>query len=163
MANVIGQDLSMSNGLTNVFINVLVLSGSRLAKTVDEKRLIVWLAEKDQSKVGMGTVGFDIEEMPLNYDNFNKNKTFILEVIQAAKNKLGWETLEYHPNEKMLFPALEKFSKMISHLEAKYILPNALGEWLTAADSDDPVVCGFPKCEKHGVYLSCFGCQVCNN
>lgn len=163
MANVIGRDLSMSNGLTNVFINVLVLSGSRLAKTVDEKRLIVWLAEKDQSKVGMGTVGFDIEEMPWNIDCFEDNKQFLLDVIQSAKNKLGWETLEYHPNEKMLFPVLEKFSKMISRLEAKYILPNALGEWLTAADSDDPVICGFPKCEKHGVLMSCFGCQVCNN
>lgn len=166
MGNTISQNddsFSMSNGLTDVFIKVLVLSGSRLAKTVDEKRLIVWLAEKDQSKVGMGTLGFDIEEMPWNINCFEDNKRFMLNVIQSARNKLGWELLEYSPNEELLFSVLEKFSEMISKLEAKDILPNALGEWLTAADSDDPVMCGFPKCEKHGVYLSCFGCHVCNN
>ena len=55
MANIIwlgaaenSQCIQMSNGLTDVFINVLVLSGSLLAHTSDEKRLIVWLAEKDQ-------------------------------------------------------------------------------------------------------------------
>lgn len=47
--------ISMSNGLTSVFISVLGLSGSRLAQTDDEKRLIVWLLEKDQSAVGIGT------------------------------------------------------------------------------------------------------------
>lgn len=35
--------LSMSNGLTDVFISVLLLSGSQLAKDENEKRLIVWL------------------------------------------------------------------------------------------------------------------------
>ena len=57
MANTIGINskscgrrlLQMSNGLTDVFVNVLVLSGSALAKTVSEKRLIVWLAESDPS------------------------------------------------------------------------------------------------------------------
>ena len=43
--------IQMSNGLTDVFLNVLILSGSALAKTVSEKRLIVWLAEKDQSRI----------------------------------------------------------------------------------------------------------------
>ncbi|MDE6728657.1 MAG: hypothetical protein K2J80_12080, partial [Oscillospiraceae bacterium] len=62
-----GEDsLKMSNGLTAVFIDVITLAGSRIAQTVDEKRLIVWLAEKDQSVVGIGTVGFDIREMPWN-------------------------------------------------------------------------------------------------
>ena len=72
MANTIGINpqscgrelLQMSNGLTDVFVNVLVLSGSALARTVSEKRLIVWLAEKDQSRMGAGTVDFDLWEMP---------------------------------------------------------------------------------------------------
>lgn len=41
--------LSMGNGLTDTLISALLLSGSQLAKTDHEKRLIVWLAEKDQS------------------------------------------------------------------------------------------------------------------
>ena len=53
--------ICMSNMATDVFINVLSLSGSILAETVEEKQLIVWLSEKDQKFAGLGTVGFDIE------------------------------------------------------------------------------------------------------
>lgn len=155
--------ISMSNGLTDVFINVLVLSGSRIAKTDDEKRLIVFLAEKDQSVVGIGTVGFDICEIPWNIDNFSENKAFMLNVIQSAKNKLDWENLDYPPNEEMLFPVLDEFSFLISKINASDIEEGRLEEWIAEAESDDPILCGFPKCEKHGVLLSCFGCQVCNN
>ena len=61
--------IRMSNGATDVFINVLAISGSALAETEQEKRLIVWLSEKDQ-KVGRGTVGFDIVEMPWQKETF---------------------------------------------------------------------------------------------
>ena len=58
MANIIGINpqscgrglLQMSNGLTDVFLNVLILSGSALAKTVSEKRLIVWLQQCGSGK-----------------------------------------------------------------------------------------------------------------
>ena len=166
MSNLIGsnsESFIISNGLTDVFINVLVLSGSRLAETVDEKRLIVWLAEKDQSKVGMGTVGFDIGEMPWNADSFGESKTFLLNVIHGAENRLGWETLDYSPNEEMIFPVLKKFAELISVFSVEDIVRGCLEEWLGAAEEHDPVRCGFPKCEKHGALLSCFGCQICNN
>ncbi len=155
--------ISLSNGLTDVFINVLVLSGSQLAVTEDEKRLVVWLAERDQSKVGMGAVGFDIGEMPWNAENFVDCKSFLLNVIRFAEQRLGWEVLDYPPNEKMFFPILEKFAEMVSALTVNDIMPYILEEWLEAAEPDDPVLCGFPKCEKHGALLGCYGCQVCNN
>ncbi|MDE6580020.1 MAG: hypothetical protein K2K41_05755 [Ruminiclostridium sp.] len=153
----------INNGLTDVFINVLDLSGSNLAQTAEEKRLIVWLAEKDQSKVGMGTVGFDVCEMPWNIEAFKENKTFLLNVIEGAKNKSGWELLEYTPNEELLFPCLDMFAQLISKIGADNIKPEALKEWLEAATSSDPVLLGFPQCPKHGALLSCFGCQICNN
>lgn len=153
----------MSNGLTDVFIDVLILAGSRLAETVDEKRLIVWLAEKDQSKVGMGTVGFDIREMPWNIEHFEESRRFMMKTIELAENKTDWDKLDYAPNEELLFPVLNKFSGMLSKLSAKDIIQNALGEWLGAADKDDPVFLGFPKCVKHGTLLSCYGCHLCNN
>lgn len=170
MANIIwlgaaenSQCIQMSNGLTDVFINVLVLSGSLSAHTADEKRLIVWLAEKDQSKAGMGTVGFDICDMPWNKDTFAENKHFLLNVIEAAKSKTSWKLLDYKPNEKLLFPCLDRFSELISAMDCVNINPAALKEWLAAADSNDPALSGFPKCPKHGALLSCFGCQICNN
>lgn len=157
------NSLKMSNGLTSVFIDVLTLAGSRFAQTVDEKRLIVWLAEKDQSIVGIGTVGFDIREMPWNTENFEVNKRFMLKVIKAAENKTDWDKLDYQPNEEHIFWALKEFAELISKLAVKYVLSNALGEWIMDADSDDPVICGFPKCAKHGTLLTCFGCHICNN
>lgn len=35
--------MRMSNGLTDVFINVLVLSGSGAARTIDEKRILPYM------------------------------------------------------------------------------------------------------------------------
>lgn len=157
------EEIHMSNGLTDVFINVLVLSGSALAVTDDEKRIIVWLAEKDQSSVGMGTVGFDICGLPWNKNAFAGNKRFLLNVIEAAKSKDNWFFLDYEPNEELLFPCLDRFSKLISALECIDIDPMALHKWLSAADASDPVLSDFPKCSKHGALLSCFGCQICNN
>lgn len=166
MSNIISLNsdtLSMSNGLTDVFIDVLTLAGSRLAETVDEKRLIVWLAEKDQSKVGMGTVGFDIREMPWSINRFEESRRFMMKTIELAENRTDWDKLDYAPNEELLFPMLNKFSGMLSKLSAKDIIQNALLEWLDAADKDDPVLLGFPKCGKHGTLLSCYGCHLCNN
>ena len=59
-----GDDsFAMSNGGTDVFINILALSGSVIARTESEKRLMVYLSEKDQI-TGRGCDGFDIVEMP---------------------------------------------------------------------------------------------------
>ena len=166
MSNYIGSESDnfvMSNGLTDVFLNVLILSGTQLATTDDEKRLIVWLAERDQSKRGVGTVGFDLGEMPWNPRNFADSKAFMLNVIRFAEQKTGWDTLDYNPNKEMLFPLLEKFYDMISAFTVNEILPDSLEEWMGAAEEDDPKLCGFPKCEKHDALLCCFGCQICNN
>lgn len=171
MANVIkfhsntkeSSHLIMSNGLTDVFIDVLALSGSQIAHTVDEKRLIVWLSEKDQSKVGGGTIGFDICEMPWNAETFAENKLFLITVVEHAKKKAGWEYLDYSPNETLLFPCLDDFAALLSSMHLADIQPDALTEWLDAAEASDPVSCGFPTCPRHHTLLTLFGCHLCNN
>lgn len=124
-----GQNISMSNGLTSVFISSLGLSGTHLAKTDDEKQIIIWLLEKDQSAVGIGSVGFDVCDMPWNNANFDNIKCFLLNVIEGAKKKIGWEFLDYKPSEELLFPCLDQF------------------------------YC----CKKHSVFLTVFGCHLCND
>ena len=166
MSNYIGSDSDnfvMSNGLTDVFLNVLILSGSQLATSDNEKQLIVWLAERDQSKRGSGTVGFDVGEMPWDPHSFADSKAFMLNVILFAKQQAGWETLGYRPDKEMLFPMLDKFYDMISAFTVNNIMPDVLNEWVGSKEEDDPVLCGFPKCEKHDALLCCFGCQICNN
>ena len=41
------DSMFMSNGCTDVFLTTIGLSGSRLAVTYGEKRLILWLLERD--------------------------------------------------------------------------------------------------------------------
>ena len=88
MSNIISFDgkvvpdddsLVMSNGGTDVFINILALSGAAIARTESEKRLMVYLSEKDQV-IGRGCVGFDIVEMPWDKESFprcKKHNTFL--------------------------------------------------------------------------------------
>lgn len=169
MSNIIRLDssspvdtwLEMQNGLTDVLINTILLSGSFLAKTIDEKRLIVWLAEKDQT-LGSGTVGFDVCNMPWNPDTFYENKAFMLKVVQEAENKLGWEKLDYEPNVELLIPCLKKFSFFIYNIDINSININILKDWLASADEKDPINCNFPCCEKHHTLLTFLGCQLCN-
>jgi len=153
----------MSNGPTSVFITVLGLSGTRLAKTDDEKKLLVWILEKDQSKCGIGTVGFAISEMSWIKENFECQKTFMLEVVKGVKEKLGWETLDYTPKEEIIFPFMDTFSDMIKELKKEDIDENAIEEWEKACEDYEPLYNGYPVCEKHNVLLTIFGCHVCND
>lgn len=156
------DSMKMSNGGTDVFINILALSGSELAKTDSEKRMIVYLSEKDQV-VGQGTVGFCITDMPWDKETFSEDKAFMIKVIQGARNRLGWEKLGYQPNEEIISLYLGDFERLINRMSIEDIREDALNDWLSQADADDPVYNGFPRCEKHGTFLTCLGCQVCNS
>ncbi len=116
IVSVADDSFSMSNGLTDVFIDYLLLSGSRLAKTESEKRMVVFLAEKQQTKVGMGNVGFDIVEMPWTSDTFETDKTFVLEMIHHARalssEKNVWEKMGYEPGQEQLKCSLDSFEKI---------------------------------------------------
>ena len=48
----------MSNGGTDVFINILALSGSVIARTESERRLMVYLSEKDWDVIEPFPTGF---------------------------------------------------------------------------------------------------------
>ena len=155
--------IHMSNGATSAFITIIGLSGSRLAKTENEKRLIVWIMEKDQSKVGIGTIGISMSEMPWTKYDLKNEKLFLLNVVNAAKQKFGWDTLNYDPNEEIIFSVLDDFRNMIMQFESQYIDEEAINEWLNASDKTEPMFNDFPLCKKHKILLSCFGCHACND
>ncbi|WP_342780081.1 hypothetical protein [Cohnella terricola] len=159
------DSLHMSNGLTSVFIEVLAISGSILAKTNREKELIIWLAQRDQAIVGIGTVGFDIDEMPWTIGYFEKEKEFILRVINSAMDGLGWERLSYEPRKDWVIKSLDKFRLMICTFDKENVNLNNYLEWSEIEEDDEwpTIPIGYPKCEKHDLYLSCHGCILCNN
>lgn len=159
------EDLHMSNGLTSVFLEVLVLSGSILAATDREKEMVIWLAQRDQACVGIGTVGFDIDEMPWTVDSFEAEKQFLLRTIASAMEGLGWDRLDYEPNKEMVQRCLSRFNLLIRTFEKRSVNLDNYLEWSEIEDGDPcpTIPYGYPKCEQHGVYLSLFGCIICND
>ena len=153
--------LSMSNGCTDVLLDVLVLAGSALAEKDSEKEQVVWLAQHDQNVVGLGTVGFDITEMPWTKADFASQQVFMLRCIAAAREKLWWEKLEYEPHEELLMPQLDTFESFIRSMTEELVDENERLEWLAEADDDDPQLNGFPVCRKHQVLRSWCGCRFC--
>ena len=171
MSNIISFDgkpvpdddsLAMSNGGTDVLINILALSGSVIVRTESEKRLMVYLSEKDQI-AGRGSVGFDIVDMPWDKETFEEDKKFMIRLINGARNRIGWERLDYCPNEELVSDYLNAFENLIGRMTVEDIREESLNHWLSEAKEDDPVWCGFPRCEKHNTFLTCFGCQICNS
>ncbi len=157
-----GDCISITNGGTDVLINVLTLACAARAKTESEKRLAVWIAEHDQT-IGRGIVGFDLDAMPWDPETFESDRRFMVDVIDTASLKTGWELLCYSPNEDYVTVWLRWFKRGFLRLKASDIRPAILPEWLEGQEEDDPAQCGFPRCEKHGIYLTYLGCQVCNS
>ncbi len=154
--------LSMSNGLTDVFLDVIVLSASALADNDRERELTVWFAENDQSVRGRGTVGFSLSDIPWNAHNFPAEKRFLLRAITQAEEETDWHRLNYSPNEVSLTWALAKFRRMIEGFTAEQISAQTYQEWRdTQLEFGVPL--GFPRCPIHDVLLYWSGCIVCNN
>lgn len=159
------KPLSMSNTLTNVFLEVLVLSGSITANTNREKELIIWLAQRGQEVVGIGTVGFDIDELPWTIESFLAEKQFLLKALDNAISGLVWSKLSYEPNKEMVIRCLDHFKKMIIVFEVNDVDEQQYLDWIENNDQDETptIPRGYPKCDKHNILLSCHGCLICNN
>ncbi|MFB7215495.1 hypothetical protein [Streptomyces sp. NPDC056255] len=94
-----GRSLSMSNGGTDAFVDVLVLAVSDLAESVWEYRFATLLTLQDQGAVGRGVVGFDLEEIDWggSADERARAKDFILRVIDLALRGHRWDELGHEP------------------------------------------------------------------
>ncbi|WP_310832144.1 hypothetical protein [Paenibacillus pedocola] len=159
------ESLSMSNGATSVLLEVLALSGSDLAVTDREKEFIVWLNQRDQSIVGIGTVGFSISEMPWTKRDYNEAKRFLFSVIDSAINKHRWEDLDYTPNEDIVVRILNHFRLLITNFQEEFVDESHYIEWSATDELDEypTIPNGFPHCSKHKILLSCHGCLLCND
>lgn len=81
-----GMDCAVSNGEMAVLLTALGLSGSRLAGTEEERRLIVWLMEHDQSVLGLGAVGFSLSELPWERERLAEGQDFLLRTIGGCQS-----------------------------------------------------------------------------
>ncbi|KQO18298.1 hypothetical protein [Paenibacillus sp. Leaf72] len=155
----------MSNIFTSVFVDVIALSGSALAQTNREKEFVIWLAQRDQNIVGIGTVGFSLDELPWDPDDFSSNQQFLLRVVDGALARLGWSKLSYEPNLDYIKSTLERFGRMVSAFRPEDVDATHYEDWSLVEEGDDwpTIPPGYPQCGKHGIYLTCHGCVICNS
>ena len=146
--------LKMSNGATAVLISVLLLSGSDLASTQWERELVCWLAERDQSIIGVGVVGFDLDDIAWNRETFLEQKAFFLKMIDTALTRHRWNALDYDP--PFVEGQLKQLRTMVENYRLEFVEPGKEWDWWLKAD-------GFDKCPIHQVYLHAEGCAICND
>jgi len=58
---------------------------------------------------------------------------------KGVKEKLGWETLDYTPNEEIIFLFMDTFSNMIKELKKEDIDEEATEEWEKACEDSEPI------------------------
>ncbi|MGW7084679.1 hypothetical protein ACWGH2_14410 [Streptomyces sp. NPDC054871] len=160
MGNVFGggeQDLYLSNGGTEVFIDVLMLAVSDLADDVWDYRFAALLTLQDQNVMGRGAVGFDLQDIAWGTtpQGRARSKDFVLRAIALASSRHRWSELGYDPPSARDY--LRRFKAMV--------------ESFVPAD-DTPLLGGFPgaderamaSCSQHRI-LSALphweGCFLC--
>ncbi|MGW6271453.1 hypothetical protein [Streptomyces sp. NPDC055060] len=94
-----GRTLGLSNGGTAVFIDVLMLAVSDLARSPWEYRFAALLALQDQNVMGRGVVGFGLEDIDWGPSPQQRSaaKDFVLKVLDLALTRHRWDALDYHP------------------------------------------------------------------
>lgn len=150
-------DISMSNGLTSVFIDVLALAASSLASTARAHEIAAWIASKDQAVYGPGTVGFDIADMPWDAENLAEDRAFLLRSITAAKSAVDWDKLGYEPNESWLMPCLDNFQLLLAGFRPNDVRTSTPVIRLAPSSPSE-----FERCAVHGIVKHEFGCPLCN-
>lgn len=89
----------MTNGGTAVFVDVLTLSVSALAREPWDFRFAALLTLQDQSVMGRGVVGFGLAELDWGDTPQERSaaKDFLLRVLDLALSRHRWEELTYEP------------------------------------------------------------------
>ncbi len=149
--------IKISNGATDVLIDVLVLSGTSLAQTRWQKESVIFLSLNDQEIRGQGCVGFDISDLGWELDNFEKQLKFLLKVIDSALKKTNWEMLKYKPDEKKVFHNLRRLEEMIINYTVELVKQHDIQTWNKEFNEIE-----FKLCPKHKVYMHPFGCKICH-
>jgi hypothetical protein len=93
------DELDLSNGGTAVFVDVLMLATTALAEEPWDYRFAALLTWQDQSVMGRGAVGFDLEDIDwgASPEEQARNKDFVLRVTDLALTRHRWDELAYDP------------------------------------------------------------------
>ena len=158
-------DFKLSNGGLDWSIDCLVVSGSELATTDSEKRMIVFLSERNTSTLGLGVAGFELPAMPWKAETFEADRAFLIRTAEHAKEVMQkpetQQMLQYSVEPERVNEQMDEFIALFRCMTADLIVPEAESNWFKWHKPDDPTVNSFPKCRRHGVLYGCDGCKIC--
>ena len=158
-------DIRLTNAGIDWAIDCLLVSGSELAKTDSEKRMIAFLSERSTSALGLGVAGFAIVAMPWKAETFEADRAFLIRTAEHAKEVMQkpetQQILEYSLVPERVNECMDEFIALFRCMTADLIVPEAESNWFKWRKPDDPTLNGFPKCRRHGVLYGCFGCKIC--
>jgi hypothetical protein len=141
----------LSNGGTDVLFDVLTLAGCALAETAWEYHLVLHFA--DGHRIGRGTSGFDLSELPWTSD-WPAEKAFFLRMIDTALGRHGWDQLRYDP--PFAAASLATYRAMIVQFTPAPSLSR--GDWSTPPPPPELLA----RCPAHGLFQGELGCRLCD-
>ncbi|MET7640488.1 hypothetical protein [Streptomyces sp. NPDC005438] len=109
-----GVSLELSNGGTEVFVEVLVLAVSDLAEDEWDHRFAALLTWQDQNVRGRGAVGFDLRDIAWGSTpaECTRAKDFVLRSVDLALTGHRWDELGYDP--PFVRDHLRRFRSMVA-------------------------------------------------
>ena len=158
-------DIRLTNAGISWAIDCLLVSGSELAKTDSEKRMIAYLCERNTSTLGLGVAGFELPAMPWKAETFEADRAFLIRTAEHAKEVMQkpetQQMLDYSVKPERVNECMDEFIALFRCMTADLIVPEAESNWFKWRKPDDPTLNGFPKCRRHGVLYGCDGCKIC--
>ncbi|MBU8897491.1 hypothetical protein DRW03_29095 [Corallococcus sp. H22C18031201] len=147
-----------SNGTLATFFDVLTLAATARARTTWELQLALWLAESDQTILGLGMVGFDVSELGWTAEAFEDQRRFLLEIIDGAMAREGWERLPFALHDATwVIALLRQVREMVERLPREALPTPHVRTWRWHDGLPE-----YGRCELHHVYLHAAGCILCN-
>jgi hypothetical protein len=146
------EELSLTNGGTDVFFDVLTLAGCTLAETPWQQNLVLHFA--DGHRTSRGFEGFDLSKMPWTTD-WKAEQAFFLRMVDAAASRLGWDRLRYDP--PYVAGDLAAYRGMLAGFVPVPVEQPSWGDWHQAPRPEL-----LTRCPSHDLYEGEFGCRLCD-
>ncbi|QEU96892.1 hypothetical protein [Streptomyces kanamyceticus] len=152
------RSLYLSNGGTEVFVDVLMLAVSDLADDVWDHRFAALLTLQDQNVMGRGAVGFDLRDIAWGASAADRarSKDFVLRATALALSGHRWDELGYEP------PFARDYLRQFTYMVTSFVPTEGPDPGMGLPGPDDRAVA---SCARHRI-LSALphwqGCFLCN-
>jgi len=119
------HEISMSNGNTSVFVDVMMLAASATISTEWGYRFAGRIAQSDQNVFGLGTAGFALEDFDWGSpgEDAAANKLLVLDTLALAARRHRWDELDYSP--PLIEEVLRRFLAMVQDFDTSTATPVA--------------------------------------